>query len=60
MDSKPLLQQNPPVLNWGCRITQVDQQNGCKTVVCVCECVHIKTTGINSIYAAASKQKTPK
>ena len=25
-----MLQQNPPVLNWGCRLTQVDLYNSCK------------------------------
>ena len=35
--SKTLLQQNPPVLNWGCRLTQVVLYNGRKTVVVVCE-----------------------
>jgi len=33
--SKTLLQQNPPVLNWGCRLIQVNMYNGCKTVVLV-------------------------
>jgi len=32
-DSKTLHQQNPPVLNWGCPLTQVYLYNGCKTVV---------------------------
>jgi len=31
--SKTLHQQNPPVLNWRCRLTQVDLYNGRKTVV---------------------------
>ena len=31
--SKTLFQQNPPVLNWGCRLTL---HNGPKTVACVC------------------------
>jgi len=35
-DSKTLLQQNPPVLNWGYQMTPVDLYRGCKTVVCVC------------------------
>jgi len=30
VDSKTLLQQNPPVLNWGCQLTQVVLYNGCK------------------------------
>ena len=30
---KLLLKQNRPVLNWGCRLTQVDLYNGHKTVV---------------------------
>jgi len=30
-----LHQQNPPVLNWKCRLTQVDLCNGRKTVVAV-------------------------
>jgi len=34
-DSKTLLQQNPPVLNWGCQLTQVVLYNGRKTVVIV-------------------------
>jgi len=34
MGSKTLLQQNPPVLNWGCQLIQVDQYNGRKMVVC--------------------------
>jgi len=33
--SKALQQQNPPVLNWKCRLTQVDLYNGRKTVVVV-------------------------
>ena len=32
---KTLLQQNPPVLNWQCRLTQVVLYNGCKMIVCV-------------------------
>jgi len=31
--SKTLLQQNPPVLNCGCRLMQVVPYNGCKMVV---------------------------
>ena len=31
--SKTLHQQNPPVLNWRCRLTQVDLYNGRKMVV---------------------------
>ena len=34
-DSKTLHQQNPPVRNWRCRLTQVDLYNGHKTVVVV-------------------------
>jgi len=34
--SKTLLQQNPPVLNWGCWLTQTDLNNGCKRILCVC------------------------
>jgi len=30
--SKTLRQQNPPVLYWECRLTQVDKFNGCKSV----------------------------
>jgi len=30
-----LLQQNPPVLNWGYQMTPVDLYRGCKTVVYV-------------------------
>jgi len=33
--SKTLFQQNPPVLNWGCQLTQVVLYNGRKTVVVV-------------------------
>ena len=33
--SKTLYQQNPPVLNWRCQLTQVDLHNGHKTVVVV-------------------------
>ena len=33
--SKTFHQQNPPVLNWRCQITQVDLYNGGKTVVVV-------------------------
>ena len=32
---KTLHQQNPPVLNWRCRLPQVDLSNGRKTVVVV-------------------------
>ena len=35
MGSKTLLQQNPPVLNWGCRLTQDVLYNGRKMVVVV-------------------------
>ena len=35
VDNKTLRQQNPPVLNWRCRLTQVDLYNGRKTVVVV-------------------------
>jgi len=33
--SKTSLQQNTPVLNWGCRLTQVVLYNGHKTIVVV-------------------------
>ena len=33
--SKTLHQQNPPVLNWRCQLTQVDLYNGRKMVVMV-------------------------
>jgi len=33
--SKTLHQQNPPVLNWTCWLTQVDPYNGCKAVIVV-------------------------
>jgi len=46
--SKNLLRQNPPVLNWKCRLTQVVMYNGCKMVVvvnlwppCIAGCGHI-------------------
>jgi len=32
--SKTLHQLNPPVLNWRCRLTQLDLHEWCKTVVC--------------------------
>ena len=32
---KTLHQQDPPVLNWRCRLTQVDLYNGHKTMVVV-------------------------
>ena len=32
--SKTLLQQNPPVLNWACQLTEVDQYNVYKMAVC--------------------------
>ena len=32
--TKTLLQRNPPVLNWGCRLTQFDLDNDGKTAVC--------------------------
>ena len=35
VDSKTLRQQNPPVLNWRCRLTHVDLYNGRKMVVVV-------------------------
>jgi len=35
MGSKTCLQQNPPILNWGCRLTLVDLYNGHKMVVVV-------------------------
>ena len=35
MRSVKLYQQNPPVLNWRCRLTQIDLYNGHKTVVVV-------------------------
>jgi len=33
--SRTLLQQNPPVLNWGCRLSQADLYNGREMFVCV-------------------------
>ena len=33
MGSKSFHERNPPILNWRCRITQVDLYNGHKTVV---------------------------
>ena len=33
MQAVKLVQQNPPVLNWWCRLTQVDMCNGRKMVV---------------------------
>jgi len=33
MHAVKLLQQNPPVVNWACRLMQVVLYNGCKTVV---------------------------
>jgi len=33
--SKTLHRQNPPVLNWRCQLTQIDLNNGCKTVIVV-------------------------
>jgi len=33
--SKTLHQENPPVLNWKCRLTQVDRHNGRTAVVVV-------------------------
>ena len=33
--SKTLLQQNPPVLNWGCQLVQVVIYNACKMAVVV-------------------------
>ena len=38
--SKTLLQQNPPVLNWECRLTQVDLYSSRKTVVVVIHVIH--------------------
>ena len=35
MGSKILLQENPPVLNWRCWLSQVYMYNGHKTCVCV-------------------------
>jgi len=37
---KTLLQQNPSVLNWGCRLMQVVLYYGCKTAVVVVMVVH--------------------
>jgi len=34
-DSKTLHEQNPPVLNWKCRLTQVDLYDGRNIVVVV-------------------------
>jgi len=41
-------QQNPPVLNWRCRLTRVDVYNGCKTVVVVAVVVVAQSTRFNS------------
>ena len=41
MGSKTLLQQNPPVLNWECQLTQVVLYNGHKMVVAVVVVVHV-------------------
>jgi len=35
MQAVKLLQQNPRVLNWGCRLMQVVLYNGCKKIVVV-------------------------
>jgi len=42
-DSKTLHQQNPPVLNWRCRLTQVNLYNGRKTVFVVVVKYHLVT-----------------
>ena len=33
MGSKSFHERNPPILNWRCRLTQVDLYNGHKTMV---------------------------
>jgi len=38
-DTKTLLQQNLPVLNCGCRLTEVDLNNGCEMVVAVADSI---------------------
>ena len=38
--SKTLLQQNPPILNWECRLTQVDLYRRRKTVVVAIRVIH--------------------
>ena len=51
--SKTLHQQNPPVLNWRCRLTRVDVYNGRKTVVMVVVVVVIKA--YNRVYKEYTK-----
>jgi len=48
---KTLLPQNPPVLNWGCRLTQVGLYGSHKTVMCV-----LTTFGwVTSLWKASSE-----
>jgi len=53
VDSKTLLQQFPPVLNWGCRLTQVVLYNCRKMVVVAAVAVirpHHSTTYVDAAY----------
>ena len=56
MGSKSLHQQNPPVLNWSCRLTQVNLYSGCKSggqlvwfvvKVCVDESIAVCNASVN-------------
>ena len=53
MGSKTLHQQNSPVLNWRCRLTQVDLCNGRETMVVV-----VVVEFIDSIYPVNLSDKS--
>ena len=50
--SRTLHHQNPPVLNWKCRLMQVDLYNGCKTVVVVLLLLIVNSDNIISLKMA--------
>jgi len=49
--SRTLHQQNPPFINWQCRLMQVDLYNGCKTVVVVL-CYNTIKCNYESVWSA--------
>jgi len=53
-----LLQQNPPVLNWGYQIMQIVQYNGCKMVFVIAAVVAVKTK--DHIYRITKRNATVK
>ena len=57
MRAVALHQQNPPVLNWRCRLTQIDVHNGRKTVVVVVVVVVIYYYFLRPRYSIPGNEK---